>query len=74
MMSWDTKGAELSPAPISRVSSVYFPLVATPILICLGLDSSRFGKCTVKTPLLYSARIASGLTVLGKEKLRVNEP
>jgi hypothetical protein len=33
----------------------YFPIAETLILICFGLDSSRFDMRTVKAPLRYSA-------------------
>ena len=39
-----------------------------------GLDSSRLGRFTVNTPFLYSARMDSGLTVFGNEKLRLKVP
>jgi hypothetical protein len=52
----------------------YFPLAETLIFICLGLDSSRFAICRIKTPLRYSARMLSELTVFGREKLRINGP
>ncbi len=58
-----------------RVRGVdYWPFPETLILICFGLDSSRFAICRVKTPLRYSARMFSELTVFGREKLRVNGP
>src|SRR6266699_5925125 len=71
-------GAGCRPAP-RRLSnpvfppSVYFPLPEefTLTFTWRGLDSSRFGKFTVRTPFLYSARIASAFTVFGKEKLRL---
>ena len=43
----------------------YLPFAETLIFICFGLDSSRFARCRVKTPLRYSARMFSELTVLG---------
>ena len=52
----------------------YLPFAETLIFICFGLDSSRFAICRVKTPLRYSARMLSELTVFGREKLRMNEP
>lgn len=52
----------------------YLPFAETLIFICFGLDSSSFAICRVKTPLRYSARMLSELTVFGKEKLRMNEP
>ena len=64
-------GADV-PAPVYDVD--YLPFAETLILICFGLDSSRFAICSVKTPLRYSARMFSELTVFGREKLRVKEP
>ena len=63
--------AERLPAPVD-----YFPLLAafTVTFTWRGLDSSRFGSVTVRTPFLYSAAIVSAFTVLGSEKLRLNEP
>src|SRR5437867_7018869 len=52
----------------------YLPFAETLIFICFGLDSSRFAICRLKTPLRYSARTLSELTVFGREKLRVNGP
>src|SRR6266852_1944215 len=52
----------------------YLPFAETVIFICFGLDSSRFAICRLKTPLRYSARTLSELTVFGSEKLRVNGP
>src|SRR5216684_2298761 len=52
----------------------YLPFAETLIFICFGLDSSRFAICRLKTPLRYSARMLSELTVFGREKLRVNGP
>src|SRR5260370_21021096 len=58
-----------------RLSDVdYLPFAETLIFICFGLDSSRFAICRLKTPLRYSARTLSELTVFGSEKLRVNGP
>jgi hypothetical protein len=58
-----------------RISDVdYLPFAEMLIFICFGLDSSRFAICRVKTPLRYSARMLSELTVFGSEKLRVNGP
>jgi|HubBroStandDraft_6_1064221.scaffolds.fasta_scaffold24073_6 hypothetical protein len=64
-------GAE-EPAPAHDVD--YLPYPETLILICFGLDSSRLAICRVKTPLRYSARMLSAVTVFGREKLRVKEP
>jgi hypothetical protein len=50
------------------------PFSETLILICFGLVSSRLGMLTVSTPFLCPALMASVLTVLGSEKLRVNVP
>jgi hypothetical protein len=55
----------------------YFPPFAAALTVTFtwrGLDSSRFGRVTVSTPFLYSAPIASGFTVFGSEKLRLNAP
>jgi hypothetical protein len=52
----------------------YLPFAETLIFTCFGLDSSRLAICRLKTPLRYSARMLSKLTVFGREKLRVNEP
>ena len=60
------------PTPVDDVD--YLPFPETLIFICFGLDSSRLAICRVKTPLRYSARMFSELTVFGKVKLRVNEP
>jgi hypothetical protein len=79
-----TEGPFREPAPtydiaISRPSGywkTYFPLLA-PVTVTFtwrGLVSSRFGNVTVNTPSLYSATIASAFSVLGSEKLRLNEP
>ena len=61
-----------APTPVDDVD--YLPFPETLIFICFGLDSSRLAICRVKTPLRYSARMFSGLTVFGKVKLLVNEP
>ena len=62
-------------APTSAYEMLnYLPFAETLILICFGLDSSSFAICRVKTPLRYSARMFSELTVFGREKLRMNEP
>src|SRR5260370_41204995 len=45
----------------------YLPFAETVIFICFGLDSSRFAICRLKTPLRYSARTLSELSVLGSE-------
>jgi hypothetical protein len=52
----------------------YLPFAETLIFICFGLDSSSFAICRLKTPLRYSARMLSELTVFGSEKVRVNGP
>jgi hypothetical protein len=46
----------------------------TLIFTDLGFDSARLGSSTVSTPFLYSALIEPLSTVLGKLKLRLNEP
>ena len=60
------------PTPVDDVD--YLPFPETLIFICFGLDSSRLAICRVKTPLRYSARMFSELTVFGSEKLLMNEP
>jgi hypothetical protein len=59
-----------------RGKDAYFPFdgVVTFTFTWRGLDSSRLGRFTVNTPFLYSARIDSGLTVFGNEKLRLKVP
>jgi hypothetical protein len=70
----ETKGPVfLAPAP-TITTGAQFWLFETLTLTCFGLDSARFGSSTVRTPFLYSALIASVLTVFGKLKLRLNEP
>src|SRR5260370_42684156 len=66
------RGTALDAMHVIRVS--YLPFAETLILICFGLDSSRLAICRVKTPLRYSARMFSELTVFGREKLRMNAP
>src|SRR6266446_9407446 len=63
-----------APTDLRKVDVDYLPFAETLIFICFGLDSSRFAICRVKTPLRYSARMLSELTVFGREKLRVNGP
>ena len=60
----------------SRNNNAYFPFDAevTFTFTWRGLDSSRLGRLTVNTPFLYSARMASGFTVFGNEKLRLKVP
>jgi hypothetical protein len=62
------------PRPPHTEMCDYLPFAETLIFICLGLDSSRFAICSFKTPLRYSARMLSELTVFGREKLRINGP
>ena len=52
--------------PVQEICD-YLPFAETLILICFRFDSSRLARCSVKTPLRYSARMFSGLTVLGRE-------
>ena len=47
--------------------------VPTLTFFCFGLASSRFGRLSVNTPLWYPAWMASDLTELVSEKLRLKE-
>ena len=50
MLLEDGGGRTDRPPLRPRQLTSYLPFAETPILICFGLDSSRFGMCTVKTP------------------------